>query len=219
MLLRQAACGIRGRAGNYAVWQEDARLMVMIGRPDVSVLSEALAAAPQAAALLASPGQTELAAAAAPRWQMSGAQRLVHAENRARLSVAAPVRMLSSSDRAALAGLPGEISRDLDLALSEGAASATWVDGRPVSVCYTGWQTESLCDLTIFTQPRHRGRGYAAAAAACLIARLRSAGRTACWLADESNHASLRLARILGFRLSDRVTIFRRTSYKGEPES
>jgi GNAT superfamily N-acetyltransferase len=209
MLLSNMDCEIRGPAGNFVVWQAEAGLMAIIGRPDPFLIRDALATCKHIVTLLAAPDQVRVAAAAAPQWEMSGAQRLVHVETRIQRPGLVRVRMLSPRDADAIPNLPGNIRTNVASAIRDGAASAAWIAGQPVCVCYTGWQTESLCDLAVFTQPHHRGKGYATAAAAYLISHIRSTGRLACWLSDESNTPSLNVARKLGFRLSGRVIVLR----------
>ncbi|MFY9724968.1 MAG: GNAT family N-acetyltransferase [Bryobacteraceae bacterium] len=202
---------------NSVVWGVDAGLMTMIGRPDASLIRDALAACKQIVTLLAAGDQAEIGAGAVPEWEIAGARRLVHVENRAwRQPGFVRIAMLAPGDEDSTMSLPEGVRRDVAHALVGGAAAAAWVAGRVVSVCYTGWQTESFCDLAIFTTMEHRGRGYARAAAYHLIRHVRAAGKVACWFTDESNVASLNIARTLGFRFSDRVTVFRQPLNPGD---
>ncbi len=218
MLLERQHCGIRGVSShNSVVWGVDAGLMTMIGRPDASLIRDALAACKQIVTLLAAGDQAEIGAGAVPEWEIAGARRLVHVENRAwRQPGFVRIAMLAPGDEDSTMSLPEGVRRDVAHALVGGAAAAAWVAGRVVSVCYTGWQTESFCDLAIFTTMEHRGRGYARAAAYHLIRHVRAAGKVACWFTDESNVASLNIARTLGFRFSDRVTVFRQPLNPGD---
>ncbi len=218
MLLERQHCGIRGVSShNSVVWGVDAGLMTMIGRPDASLIRDALAACKQIVTLLAAGDQAEIGAGAVPEWEIAGARRLVHVENRAwRQPGFVRIAMLAPGDEDSTMSLPEGVRRDVAHALVGGAAAAALVGGRVVSVCYTGWQTESFCDLAIFTTMEHRGRGYARAAAYHLIRHVRAAGKVACWFTDESNVASLNIARTLGFRFSDRVTVFRQPLNPGD---
>ncbi len=210
MLLSDTDCEIRGAAGDFVVWQAEAGLMTLSGRPDPFLIRDSLAACKHIVTLLAAPHQVSVAAAAVPRWEMSVAQRLVHVETRIQRPGLARARVLSPPEADVIPNLPADIRTNVALAIrGGGAATAVSVNGQPVSVCYTGWQTESLSDLAVFTDPLHRGKGCATAAAACLVSHIRSAGRLACWLSDESNTPSLNVARKLGFRLSDRVIVLR----------
>jgi len=218
MLIERQHCGIGGvSCHNSVVWGLDAGLMTMIGRPDASLICDTLAACGQIVTLLAAGDQAEIGAAAVPEWEIAGARRLVHVENRAwQQPRFARIAMLAPGDEDTIMSLPGDIRRDVAHAIMGGAAAGAWVAGQIVSVCYTGWQTESFCDLAIFTEMEHRGRGYARAAAYHLIRHVRAAGKIACWFTDESNVASLNIARTLGFRFSDRVTVFRQPLNSGD---
>ena len=150
-----------------------------------------------------------MVAAALPAWQMSRAQRLVQAENR-RVPTPAGARIgLFPSGAAPSGNFPSAIRRCITESAPVGRVAAVWIGSEIVSVCYCGWETESLCDLAVFTDPRHRRRGYAAAAAFHLIGHMQTAGKRACWLAEDRNTASSDLARKLGFRASDQTAVFR----------
>jgi GNAT superfamily N-acetyltransferase len=215
-MLRNGA-GCRGADGNYLIWQSGTGLVALVGRPAPAVIRDTLAGNPEMVTMLADSGQSAAAAAAIPHWERSTAQRLVHVENRSRRNkMPLCIRFLSRADANGLRNLPDDIRAAVRVAAIDGAAAAVWAGGHPVSVCYTGWQTESLCDVAVFTQPEHRGKGYATAAAAHVLSHIRATGRLACWFADESNTASLSIARKLGFRRSDQAIVFRRPLDLGE---
>ncbi|MEJ7602743.1 MAG: GNAT family N-acetyltransferase [Kofleriaceae bacterium] len=76
---------------------------------------------------------------------------------------------------------------------------AAYVEGVPVSFAYAPWRSGHWFDVSIDTLPSARQLGLATIVAAALIRDERAHGREPVWGADESNHASLRLAERLGF--------------------
>ncbi len=216
MLLDHVRSRVRGKdRANCVVWQPETRLMTIVGQPGCAVIRETIAAS-EVVTLLADLGQAGDAAGAAAGWEISRAQRLIHAEDRvAHLQRGARVEVIVGEAVAAVS-LPDEVGHRVAESAASGAVTAVWIGGELASVCYTGWQTESLCDIAVFTRPNHRGKGHAAAAASRLIRHIRSSGRLACWFTDEGNPASLSLASKLGFRASDRVVVFRKPIQIGE---
>ena len=80
-------------------------------------------------------------------------------------------------------------------------------DDRPVSFCYSGWETESHWDVSIDTLEGHRRRGLGTAACVCLIRHFAARGKTAVWGALDSNPASTALAEKLGFTPIDHLLV------------
>jgi GNAT superfamily N-acetyltransferase len=111
------------------------------------------------------------------------------------------VRSFEVSDLAAVADdLPEELRSWLELALTRGApAAAALADGRPVSFCCAGDQTEGLWDISIDTLERYRWRGYAAQCVSYMVDEMRRRGKEPIWAAEETNLPSMRLAAKLGF--------------------
>jgi RimJ/RimL family protein N-acetyltransferase len=221
MLLDRARCGGRNRA-HCVVWQPETRLMTIVGQPGCGLIGDTISASGEVVTLLADLSQAADAARAVPHWEISRAQRLIHVEARIhcprrgfRVQTIATKMFNDAFNDVAL---PEEMRPSIAGSAASGAMTAVWIGGELASVCYTGWQTESLCDIAVFTQPRHRGKGHAAAAASCLIRHIRSLGKVACWFTDEDNHSSLRLAAKLGFRVSDRVALFRKPLHTGEQD-
>ena len=72
-------------------------------------------------------------------------------------------------------------------------------DGRPVSVCYAAFTTETLWDVSVETAEPYRRRGLAAACFRALAAHMGERGKLPTWGAMLDNPASLGLAAKLGF--------------------
>jgi GNAT superfamily N-acetyltransferase len=104
--------------------------------------------------------------------------------------------------------LPSDLLTDLQAASAYTAVAAAWVDGRPVSFCYAGSETEALWDISIDTLPAYRRQGHAARCVAFLVAHQRRMGRQPVWGAVESNPASWRLAEKIGFARVDELVEF-----------
>lgn len=85
--------------------------------------------------------------------------------------------------------------------LAEGIAAAAVVaeSGALVALAQTAARSPRHADLSVATLPAWRGQGLATAAAALVAAEAQAAGQTPVWSAGETNHASLRIARKLGF--------------------
>lgn len=86
--------------------------------------------------------------------------------------------------------------------------AAAWHAGLPVSFCYPVLQTASLWDVSIDTLEEYRGLGLARRAARALVRQMRRVGKAPVWGALSSNHASLALARRLGFEEAGRLAVF-----------
>lgn len=99
------------------------------------------------------------------------------------------------------------------VALAEELAGATgniwtaYVDGVPVSFAYAPWRSARWFDISVDTLPGSRQLGLATIVAAAMIRDERAQGREPVWGADEGNHASLRLARRLGFVAVDELFV------------
>ena len=74
-----------------------------------------------------------------------------------------------------------------------------WVDERPVAFAYAPWRSEKWFDVSVDVDPSARQLGLGALVATALIHDERASGREPVWGADEENHASLALAKKLGF--------------------
>jgi GNAT superfamily N-acetyltransferase len=126
-----------------------------------------------------------------------------------------PADVLRADELHLLDSLPPDLRGELRSASAFSPIAAAWVRNEPVAFCYAGWETESHWDVSIDTLERYRRRGCATAAATCLIRRFAQAGKTAVWGATESNVASTRLARTLGFVEVDRLVLWHPASSVG----
>jgi hypothetical protein len=218
ILLDPAHARVCGESlSDCVVWHSETGLMTILGEPGPNLIADTIADSGEVATLLADLPHAATVAESIPGWELHTAQRLVYAEDRIHHPQnGVRVETVARSEFAATASLPERIVRQVAESATKGAVAAVWIGCELASVCYTGWQTESLCDVAVFTQPRHRGKGYAAAAAFRLIRLIQSSGRRACWFTDESNLVSLGLARRLGFRRSERVAVFHKPFQTGE---
>lgn len=116
-------------------------------------------------------------------------------------------RLLRPDEYRLLENLPPALRGELRDACGYSPIASGFVDGRPVSFCYSGWETENHWDVSIDTLDGFRRRGMAAAAATCLLRHFAVAGKTAVWGSVESNPASSALARKLGFTEVDRLLL------------
>ena len=82
-----------------------------------------------------------------------------------------------------------------------------YVDGEPVSFAYAPWRSARWFDISVDTVPGARQLGLATIVAAAMIRDERAHGREPVWGADEGNHASLRLAKRLGFVAADELWV------------
>lgn len=84
---------------------------------------------------------------------------------------------------------------------------AAYVDGAPVSFAYAPWRSARWFDISVDTLPAARQLGLGTIVAAAMIHDERAQGREPVWGADESNTASLRLAKRLGFVAVDEIWV------------
>ena len=118
------------------------------------------------------------------------------------------VRLLEQAD--SLDHLPPGLRYEMTHARNIAPVAAVFARGAAVSFCYPCWRTEALWDISIDTLEEHRGQALGQRAARFMIERMRQEGREPVWGALESNTASLRLARKLGFVPVDAIAWFSR---------
>jgi hypothetical protein len=116
-------------------------------------------------------------------------------------------RLLRPDEYRTLENLPPLLRGELLDACKYSPIASSFADGRPVSFCYSGWETDAHWDVSIDTLETYRRRGLGLAATACLIRHFGNAGKTAVWGAADSNPASTLLARKLGFTAVDRLLV------------
>jgi GNAT acetyltransferase len=83
--------------------------------------------------------------------------------------------------------------------LGEGVVAGAVVRGNLVAIAYTSARSARHADVAVNTLEGWRGRGFATAAASLVARRLQEAGQIPVWSTGETNRASLRVARELGF--------------------
>jgi len=98
------------------------------------------------------------------------------------------VEPFGTSDLAAVAGdLPEGLRSELEVSLAEGApVAAALADGRPVSFCYAGDQTEGLWDISIDTLECYKRQSYAARCVSYMVDEMRRRDKEPVWAAEET---------------------------------
>jgi RimJ/RimL family protein N-acetyltransferase len=126
----------------------------------------------------------------------------------AQLTLATPAaRLLEESEYGEFDKLPPILRGELREACRYSPIASALVNDRPVSFCYSGWETEGHWDVSIDTLETYRQRGFGTAACVCLIRHFARLGKTAVWGSLESNPASIALACKLGFTPIDRLVV------------
>lgn len=121
------------------------------------------------------------------------------------------VTFFTGSDAPDLRHVPAALREELEAALAFSPMAAALDGDVPVAFCYAAWETETWWDVSIDTLERWRGRGFATAASAALMAYMRRRSKRAVWAALESNLASLGVARRLRFERIGKLIVVRRT--------
>jgi hypothetical protein len=188
---------------SFVAVSDVAPMISMVGRPAAEIVRGVVGARvkpPEVLADLDTLGHTLDILAG---WH--GATFLVH-EWRDRVTVPrADVRFL---DRDQLpVALPPVLFDELSRAAGWSPIAATFVDGMPVSFCYSTSETETLWDVSIDTLVAYRGRGLAAPCVDAMIERMLRSGKRPVWGALDENASSLALARKLGFLPVDRKVL------------
>ena len=116
-------------------------------------------------------------------------------------------RLLRLDEYKWLDNLPPILRGELRDACRYSPIASAFADERPVSFCYSGWETETHWDVSIDTLESYRRRGLGMAACTCLLHHFAQRGKTAVWGSVESNLESACLARKLGFTEVDRLMV------------
>lgn len=182
-------------------------MAAVIGSPGADWIARA---AESATELIAFPENHWLVGSAVPTW-IGELITLFDLPNMLRLAEPSEgeIRTLDAEDIAGLQLEDPVLRRELDDAVREGSTIfASLDDGVPVAFCYDAAATETLWDIGIDTVERHRGKGHAYRCASAAIRYWLERGKSPRWASAESNVASRRLARKLGFRPVDAMVIF-----------
>lgn len=182
--------------GGIAVGHDAARLMVVVGDAEPDAVA-GLAAARPGNALLFAIERDDLAASVKRTVQRAILHALPSPEALPELDGAVPLE----------ADVPGPLGDELAWARRRGPVWAAWVDGEPVSFAYAPWRSPKWFDISVDTLPGARQLGLATVVATAMIRDERAHGREPVWGADETNFASLRLARRLGFVPVDEIWV------------
>jgi GNAT superfamily N-acetyltransferase len=171
-------------------------------------LARAVSQVPREFSIVAPADAEEALAALLPRRGREGAT-LFHMppETGKALDCPAVARLLRPDEYQQLENLPPILRGELREACTYSPIASAFADDRPVSFCYSGWETERHWDISIDTLDGYRRRGLGAAASACLIRHFAEAGKTAVWGSVDSNAESIALARKLGFTPVDRLLV------------
>lgn len=116
-------------------------------------------------------------------------------------------RLLRPDEYRGLDNLPPILRGELRDACNYSPIASAFAEERPVSFCYSGWETETHWDVSIDTLEGYRRQGLGMAACVCLLHHFAQCGKTAVWGSVESNPESASLARKLGFTEVDRLMV------------
>jgi GNAT superfamily N-acetyltransferase len=213
-MLLTGRCELVGPIGpgpaDFAVRGTDFDLFAVSGDPDLTGLAGELRRW-SGRAVLCSPAGARRVAAVVPGWTISRA--LVHTRSGPHASTdrapsGARIAMLPGDAARSLEHVPPVLREEIRTALGFTHVAAAFDDGRPVSFCYAGYETEKHWDVSIDTLESHRGRGLARECCDFLIDHMDRHGKEPVWGALERNVASRRLAASLGFAPTAEAALF-----------
>lgn len=183
-------------------------LAVVVRWDDPGALARALEQVPREFSIVG-PAEAEPALAAIIPKRTREPATLFHLSpaDALRLSSDPRARLMRPDEYRQLDNLPPILRGELRDACQYSPIASAFVDDRPVSFCYSGWETETHWDVSIDTLESYRRRGLGLAACVCLLHHFAKAGKTAVWGSVESNEESAHLARKLGFTPVDRLMV------------
>jgi GNAT superfamily N-acetyltransferase len=210
--------GVDEAAGTFVVREPYDGLVCVAGRADPAAIQAAAAESGGGGNILCQLDDEAHVAAALPGWRSVPVELMLQANS---LDMPSPddeewegegveTRFIAQADLAEAREVPDDLREALQKALLWTELAATIAGGNPVSFCYPGAVTETLWDMSVDTLEPHRGRGYAGLVAAHVIRRMDRKGKRPVWAAEETNTASLRVAKKLGFRPVDRLAVLHR---------
>lgn len=174
-------------------------VVAVVGRPPGEAIRSATTGTTEMTPVLAQAGNANHVAASLPDWR--GERMMLHRLDSEpplpAIEPATSIRLATPDD--ALDHMPSGLRFEISHAIELAPVAIALVDGRAVSFCYPCWITESLWDVSIDTLAEYRGRHLGAHVVRFMVEHMRPSGRRPVWGALESNTASLRLARRLGF--------------------
>jgi GNAT superfamily N-acetyltransferase len=185
-------------------------LVSVVGHPAMNAIENAVAGIHNQSLVLATPDNCRHVSQALPGWKSDSARIHLLADSS---QLPAPdetvVRLLLPAELDTAALLPTDLKEELRNASRYSPIAAALVEGLPVSFCYAAAETESLWGISIDTLARYRNRGYAGLCVSHMVKLMSGRGKRPVWGAEESNIASIRLARKLGFEPVDQLVVFR----------
>lgn len=193
---------------SYVICNRKLELASVVGCPPTEAIELAARQIGSDGVLLCPIDSRSHVAKALPQWTSEPA--VLHIlEHSSRLSSISDkdVRFVNRDELTA-ASLPDDLKGELVFACDESPIAAAFSDGKPVSFCYAGSQTEKWWDISIDTLEGHRKKGLAQLCVSFFISHMRQFGKEPIWGAMESNIASLRLAAKLGFVEVDEIIVF-----------
>lgn len=193
----------------FVINSGECELVSVVGHPARSAIKEAVAGAHNRSLVLATLDNSRHVSQSLPGWKSNPARiHLLSDSSRLPASEETIVRLLAPNELDMASLLPTDLKQELTNASRNSAIAATFVDGLPVSFCYAAAETESLWGISIDTLVPHRRRGYASLCVSYMVKLMSGQGKRPVWGAEESNIASIRLARKLGFELIDQLVVF-----------
>ena len=213
-----AVAGVEPGGGFVVRVQHGARSVVgVVGQPAADVIAASGDGVTEWTPVIAQPDNAAYVADSLARRGDNGgewraelmiAHTLVAAGGRVAPPEGVAVRLLAAAD--SLAHLPPGLRHEMTHARELGPVAAVLIDGVAASFCYPCWTTERWWDVSIDTLEPFRGRDLGRLAFRHLYDEMQRGGRRPVWSALESNAASLRLARKIGFLPVDRIAVVSR---------
>lgn len=188
-------------AGNgFLVASADFPFVGVVGAPDRATILRAVRAAGQGVELLVQQESRQHCGQVLPDWEVEATWvHTLPAGTELPAFRDPAIRFLRPIDLDHLEHLPTELRDELRVALAISPVAAWFEQGRAVSFCYAGVQTESWWDVSVDTLEGWRGRGLAGRCFTAMHHLMLTRGKRAVWGAHASNHASLAAAVRLGF--------------------
>ncbi len=187
---------------SFVVWSEEDDLGAIVGEPPPIAILEAAKACEE---LLAFPENIHYVRGHLDHYEAKLATILQAPAGRIP-EPGYPCHLLTRGEVASLSHLQTELQSELTDVEADGKQVLAAFDGDlPVAFVYVASETEALWDVSIDTIETHRRRGFAAAAVLSMMQIMAQRSKTAVWGATQSNLASQRLARKLGFIAVDEL--------------